>query len=433
LTRLRAADVLPLVAAAAIPLIFLHRHYQAHASVGPLDVYGSDILIALTVGCAVAAGLLYGWEPLRPARWLWIVSAALLALFVITCFWTPLEKPTKHLISAAKIIEYALLAPSIVLLFRRQVDVDRFLAVFVGWACAAAIFGTMMFLGWVDDPLAQPPAPRPGQREVSFLGHQDLGSFTGAALAVGVTAIALGTRRWLAVAAVAGGGIGVMLDASAFVYVGVLLGAVAVVIVARHLRTLNLRRLLAIGAVLAVVAGGVLVLRGSDVTNYLGWLGVTKPETKSVESDVQTGSQRTMLLWMGYEMWKHHPILGIGFERSNFDFGPYLAAMKRKFPNQPPEAYPSLQNPWGVQNSWVELLADTGVVGFALGVATFLTGLWLALRAAWRSSYTGLVAAGFILVAAGTLNAIGIVAGIPLDAVTWIGLGLAGVAVALGR
>ena len=34
----------------------------------------------------------------------------------------------------------------------------------------------------------------------------------------------------------------------------------------------------------------------------------------------------------------------------------------------------------------------------------------------------GLVAAGFILVAAGTWNAIGIVAGIPLDAVTWLGL-----------
>jgi hypothetical protein len=35
------------------------------------------------------------------------------------------------------------------------------------------------------------------------------------------------------------------------------------------------------------------------------------------------------------------------------------------------------------------------------------------------------VAAGFILVAAGTWNAAGIVAGIPLQAVTWLGLGLA--------
>jgi hypothetical protein len=420
------------VAAAAIPFIFLHVHFQAHASVGPVDIYGSDVAIGLTAASAIAAGLLFGWAPLRAASALWVVAAALLALFVIACLWRPIEMPTKHLVSAAKIIEYALLAPSMVLLFRRRVDLDRFLAVFVGWAIAASAYGTLMFLGIVDDPLAQPPAPRPGQREVSFLGHQDLGSFTGSALAIGLAAIALGTRTRLAIAAAVGGAVGVILDASAFVYLGTILAAVAIVAVARHLGTLTLRRLLALGAILAVVAGGVLVLRGSDVTNYLGFLGVTKPETTSTEADVQTGSQRTMLLWIGYRMWRDHPVLGIGFERSNFDFQRYLAAAKRKFPDQPPQAYPSKQNPWGVQNFWVELLADLGVVGFALGVATFVTGLVIALRQAWRGSFAGLIGAGFILVAAGTLNAIGIVAGIPLDAVTWIGLGLAGVAASLG-
>ena len=382
MTRLRAADVLPLVAAAAIPLIFLHRHYQAHASLGPLDVYSSDVVVALTVGCAIAAGFLFGWEPLRPTRWLWVVAAALLALFVIACLWTPIERPTKHLVSAGKIIEYALLAPSVVLLFRRQRRrrplprrVRR-----VGVRRRRLRDDDVPRVG--RRPAGAPPAPRPGQREVSFLGHQDLGSFTGAALAVGLTAIALGTRRWLAVAAVVAGGIGVMLDASVFVYLGVLLGAVAIVIVARHLGTLNLA---------PTARGRRRACRGRGRRARPARLGrhelpglARRDEAgdDAVESDVQTGSQRTMLLWMGYQMWKDHPILGIGFERSNFDFGPYLAAMKRKFPNQPPEAYPSLQNPWGVQNSWVELLADTGVVGFALGVATFVTGLWLGSRAA---------------------------------------------------
>jgi hypothetical protein len=55
LSRLRAADLLPLVAAAAIPLIFLHARYQARTSVGPLDVYGSDIAIAATVAAALVA------------------------------------------------------------------------------------------------------------------------------------------------------------------------------------------------------------------------------------------------------------------------------------------------------------------------------------------------------------------------------------------
>ena len=64
----------------------------------------------------------------------------------------------------------------------------------------------------------------------------------------------------------------------------------------------------------------------------------------------------------------------------------------------------------------------------SLGVATFATGLLMALRRAGQRSFFALSAAGFILVAAGTWNAIGIVAGIPLDAVMWLGFGLAVVA-----
>ncbi len=124
----------------------------------------------------------------RRMRVTWILIGALMGLFVISCFWRPIELPSKHLTTAAKMIEYALLAPSIVLLLRRRVDVDRFLYVFVGWALAAALWGVLMFVAIVDDP----EGPRPGQREVSFLGHQDFGTFTGAALAIGFSAIALG-------------------------------------------------------------------------------------------------------------------------------------------------------------------------------------------------------------------------------------------------
>jgi Ca2+:H+ antiporter len=60
-----------------------------------------------------------------------------------------------------------------------------------------------------------------------------------------------------------------------------------------------------------------------------------------------------------------------------------------------------------------------------LGAATFAVGLALALRATRRQLLLGLVAAGWILVAAGTWIGEGIVAGIPLQAVTWLGFGLA--------
>ena len=82
-----------------------------------------------------------------------------------------------------------------------------------------------------------------------------------------------------------------------------------------------------------------------------------------------------------------------------------------------------------MQNYYVELAADTGIVGFLLGLAVFGTGLLLGARQAFKSSFAGLIAVCWILVAAGTWNALGIVAGIPLDALTWIGLGLAATAI----
>jgi hypothetical protein len=419
-SRLRAADVLPLVAAASIPLVFLHAMYQWHGKIGPADVYGSDIAIALVVASAIAAGFLWGWQPLARGRTLWILAGALLGLFVISCFWRPLELPTKHLVTAAKSIEYALLAPAIVLLFRRRVDVDRFLAVFVAWAVAAAGWGVLMFFAIVDDP----EGPRPGQREVSFLGHQDLGGFTGAALAIGFAAMALRTRPRLAVVAVIAGSLGVIIDASVFAYLGTILAAIAAAWIGRRVGTMTVRRGLAMAGILLVVGSGVYVLRGSDVSNYLSFLGIT-PAKKTSSADVQTGSQRAMLLWIGWKIFEDHPILGVGFQRSGNRYQPYLAEAKRKFPGQPPEAFPSPAHPWGVQNFWVQLLADTGIVGFALAVATFVTGLVMALRQAKLRSFFALAAAGLILVAAGTWNAIGIIAGIPLDAVTWLGFGLA--------
>ena len=89
-TRARAAELLPLVPAAAIPLLFLHRTYQAHASVGPVDVYTSDLAAAAVVVAALAAGVLFGFAPLRRALPLWIVAGAFLALLVVSVFWTPL-------------------------------------------------------------------------------------------------------------------------------------------------------------------------------------------------------------------------------------------------------------------------------------------------------------------------------------------------------
>ena len=420
--RSRAADLLPLVPAAALPLIFLHVKYQAHASVGPVNVYGSDVAILAVVVAAATAGMLFGWQRVLEPKLLWLTAAALLAMFVVSCFWSPLESTTSHLVTAAKSAEYALLAPAAVLLFRRSVDLFRFLAVFVAWAAAASGWGLLQFLGIVNEF----DGKRPGQREVSFLGHEDFGAFAAAALAVGLVSLAFGERPRFAQTAIVAGGLGVVLDASISAYGGIVLAAIAVVWVGRRAGTLSIRKILAIGGMLVVLGAGVNVLRGSDVTNYLSFLGIHPAKTK--ESGVQTGSQRVVLLYIGVRIWEDHPWLGVGFQRSENRYQPYLAAAERRYPNEPRATFPSQTHEWGIQNFWLQLLADTGVVGFLLGVATFAAGLGRAYRSLAQHRFGALVAGCWILVAAGTWNAIGIVAGIPLDAITWLGIGLAAAA-----
>ena len=403
--------------------MFLHRRYQAHTSFGPVDVFGSDVAVAVTVLVALVAGVCFGWRPLRRPLPLWCVAGALFLWLFVTCFWRPLEQPTTHLITLAKIVEYALLAPALVLLFRRPEQVDRFLIAFVAWSVAATGWGFLQFVGAVNEFEGK----RPGQREVSFLGIHDFAAFSAATLAIGLAAIALAQRPRLAAVAVAAGAIGVILAASVFAFAGIVLSAVAVVVVGRRSGSLTRARIGLIAAIVAVVAIGTVALRSYDLTNFFSFLGI-KPTATSTAQDVQTSSQRAMLAYIGLRIWKDHPLGGVGFERSGNRYQPYLAAAKRRFPNQPPQAYPTPAHPWGVQNFWVQLPADAGIVGLALAVATFVVGLLAALRAPPRYVFFGLVAAGWILVAAGTWNAVGIVAGVPLQAVTWLGFGLAAVA-----
>src|SRR5207248_513953 len=132
------------------------------------------------------------------------------------CFWRPVEAPKDHLVTYAKIVEYALLAPALVLLFRRRAHVERFLAVFVAWCAAASGWGLLQFLGVVKEF----EGFRPGQREVSFLGIYDFAVFAGATLAIGLAAVAIAGRWRLVPATIAAGALGVVLAASVFAFLG---------------------------------------------------------------------------------------------------------------------------------------------------------------------------------------------------------------------
>ena len=101
----------------------------------------------------------------------------------------------------------------------------------------------------------------------------------------------------------------------------------------------------------------------------------------------------------------------------------YVPIARRKFPDQPDPVFPSPKRLYGVQNLYVQTLADLGVVGFLLLAAVFLSAAGLAARRIRTT--VGLVALLWTLAVAGLWIAEGIVAGLPLDALTWLAFGLA--------
>jgi hypothetical protein len=80
-----------------------------------------------------------------------------------------------------------------------------------------------------------------------------------------------------------------------------------------------------------------------------------------------------------------------------------------------------------VQNAYVQSAADLGAIGFVLWLLPFVLALVLALRA---NAPPGAVAVFAVLSAMGVWGGQGLVAGIPLDAVTWLAFGLAATAAA---
>jgi O-antigen ligase len=183
-------------------------------------------------------------------------------------------------------------------------------------------------------------------------------------------------------------------------------------------------------------------MRGGDVDQFVRFLGIREHDP-SAQENVQTYVQRTMLAYIGWQIFIDHPIAGAGWQSSAKEeqvYGDYLDDARREFPDTPAEAFPSPQHPYGIQNMYVQALADLGLIGFGLLLVTFAAGLWLAVRAVWRGPpqavLSGVLAGSWLLLVMGTWTAVGLVAGVPLDALTWIALGLAAAGAAgakLGR
>ena len=194
---------------------------------------------------------------------------------------------------------------------------------------------------------------------------------------------------------------------------------------------LTLRRAAAIGAVGVVVLGGVVTIRSTDLGAFARFLGASKSTQTQPQAKVQTYAHRTLLAWIGFEIWKDHPLLGVGWEGSAepANFEPYLPAAHKHFPSESPIAFPSSDpnRRYGVQDAWLQALADGGVMrGLPRSVATTLVAQ-MTLGAAEMVLTTGrpLLGLAWIALLVWLWTAQGFVAGIPLDALTWLAFGLA--------
>jgi len=204
---------------------------------------------------------------------------------------------------------------------------------------------------------------------------------------------------------------------------GVATALVLVGVVAFLRRELAVRRALVVAAAALVTAAGVIVIRGHDLSAFAQFLGASKEQSTQPQSKVQTYAHRTLLVWIGYRIWRDHPLLGVGWEGSAEPgtFVRYLPAAHKRFPDEAPLAFPSAApgRRYGVQNVWVQALADLGVVGCLLWAAVFAAAAWLAVRS------HATVALAWIALLVWLWSAQGFIAGIPLDGLTWLAFGLA--------
>jgi O-antigen ligase len=419
------------VLAAAIPILFLHVSYQPGVAVGfgstTINAYLSDFAVLAVIVVAVLEGIRHGLAPLRPGRFLWVA----LALFIAWMFLevglghhhAAVYSWRTHAVTAAKFAEYALLAPSVPLLVRRSRDVLLSAWSLVLWSVFATGVGIAQFFG-ANIFLAGTV----GHRQASYLASADFAALSGAALLVGIVGLAVPRARLgraLISTALATGVLGMIVAGALASVLGLGTALVALVVVLVLRREVDVRRLAGAAAAALIVLGGAIAIRGTDLEAFAHFLGA-KPEAKTGQAKVQTYAHRTLLTWIGWQIWTDHPLTGVGWEGSAepVNFTPYLPAAHRHFPNESPLAFPSAapDRRYGVQDSWVQALADLGVVGLVLWVAVFASAGWLALR---NPSALGIYALMSTLLLAWLWTAQGYVAGIPLDALTWLTFGLA--------
>ena len=434
-TRTPALSPRALLLAAAIPILFLHVRYQPGFAIDvgstSINAYLSDFVLLAVVLTGAAVGFRSGFGPLARGRLLW---AAAILFFV----WVFVEVAygrvhdsgyawQTHAVTGAKLLEYALLAPAIALIVRTFTDLLVALWSLVLWSVFATGVGVAQFFG---APIFL--AGTVARRQASFLSSGDFAALSCAVLLVGLVAFGfprLRLGRRLAIVATVSGVLGTIIAGALAGVLGVVTALAVLAMVSLARRELAVRPVALVSLAAVIVLAGSIAIRGSDLDAFARFLGASPGRQQAHPTKIQTYAHRTLLVWLGYQIWLDHPVLGVGFAGSAEPntFEPYLPAARRRFPDESPNAFPSRapDRQYGVQNLWVQALAALGVIGFLLIAAVFAAVAWLAGRAALAGRKVGTIALAWTALLVWLFTAQGFIAGIPLDALTWLAFGLA--------
>lgn len=434
-TRTPALSPRALLLAAAIPILFLHAYYQPGFAVDvgstSINAYLSDFAVLAVVLTGFAVGLQRGFGPLTHGRPLW---GAAIVFFVWVFVEVALGRVhdaaypwQTHAVTAAKLVEYALLAPAVALIIRTSADLLVALWSLTLWSVVATGVGVAQFFG------AQISfAGTVARRQASFLSSGDFAALSCAVLLVGLIAIGLPKLRLgrrLAIVATTTGVLGTIIAGALAGVLGVVTALVALALVAVLRRELAVRPVALVAAAAAIVLVGSIAIRSADLDAFASFLGANAGKKQAQPTKIQTYAHHTLLVWLGYKIWLDHPVLGVGFEGSQEPdtFEPYLPAAHRRFPDESPNSFPTRaeNRRYGVQNLWVQALADLGVIGFLITAAVFAAAAWLGARAALAGRRIGTIALAWTALVIWLFTAQGFIAGIPLDALTWLAFGLA--------
>lgn len=413
-----------------VPLLFLHVRFQPAVGLLGATLKLQDAAVLAVALAAVVTALRTGVGPLRPARYVWIATVMFLAWILAATFYPLLSARAyswrTHLVTAGEFGLYALLAPAVPLLVRRRADALAVAGALVVWSAAATLVGILQWLG-VDIAGAWTQ----GRRQPSLLGPHDFAALSGMTLLLGLVALlwqAEGAVRRGAWLAVVSGGIGFVLGGATAGIVGLVPAALIAVAAAARSRLVSRTALAATLATVTVASLGVVVLRAGDFGQFFRFVGISQT-TRSSSTNIQTYSQRTLLAYIGGRIWLDHPIAGVGWQGSTepSSVAPELPAAHRRFPDLAPRAFPGPGHEYGVQILYVQVLADLGIVGFLLTLgwlgAGVVTGAGALRRAPPDLAWVPTLGVCWLVLATGLFTAMGLVAGIPLDALTWLAFG----------